>query len=167
MLVVLSCILLSFLTYQDMTKQEVSAIILLAVIFLQAAIGIHSIGLQSFGILYMTNASISVLQFLLLKFYFSVIRKQKGFLDKIIGKGDLIFWSFLCAAFSFLNLTVFITIALTITLVIHLSFHKGNERVPLIGYLSILYMVVLLACHLFEHNGYDDTFIFQLILKYG
>ncbi len=164
MLVVIICVLLVLLTYQDISKQEVNVILLLAIIMVQAAIGIQSIGLQQLGMLMLTNVTLSVLQFLLLKFYFSVIRGEKGFIDVIIGKGDLIFWLFLCEAFSLLNLFFFITIALTITLVVHLSFHKRKDRIPLIGYLSISYMATMLFCQLFEHDGYDDTFIIHLIL---
>lgn len=162
MIAYLVCPILLLLIYQDFTKFSVSGIALLGLIALQPVVALFTLDLETWLIYLVTNVVLSVAQFSILRLYFSLKergkKEKKQFLNGIIGTGDLIFWLFLCEAFSPFNLTVFVIVSLILTLIVHVLRKQMSHKIPLIGYLSIAYLIVLIS----GYSCYDDTLLINM-----
>lgn len=153
--------LLIILAYQDIKSMSVLQILLFSLLGIQTFIGIHEIGLLDWVTYFITNSIIMSLQLgvLAIVYKFKNSDKKYSLVDNIIGLGDIIFFFFLAAAFSPLNYTAFLVTSLTISLIIHLIFCRKSDRMPLIGYLSIIFIISVI----FIRNPYDDTILLSLL----
>ncbi len=110
-----------------------------------------------------------VFQFLLLTVYFSLrSRSLTNIVDKFIGIGDLFFFIFLSMSFSPFNFILFFIFSLLLILIVYAVAKKGKlgqYKIPLLGNMSIIYLVVLAIEYL---NGsfdrFDDTLAVYLFL---
>jgi hypothetical protein len=80
----------------------------------------------------------------MLKIYFRArkVNNSGKLINNVIGLGDIIFFLFLCMAFSPMNYIAFMIISLILTLLVHITVRNRFQRIPLIGYLSIWYTIL-------------------------
>lgn len=136
--------ILFILIYQDFTKYAVTLFLLILLIIVQLSIGLWTDGWERTATLFVTNVTITIVQLLMLKIYFRVrkVNNCSKLTNNVIGLGDIIFFLFLCMAFSPMNYIAFMIIALTLTLLVHVITKDRFQRIPLIGYLSIWYTII-------------------------
>jgi hypothetical protein len=115
------------------------------------------------------NAGFILMQFLFVKIYFSLRRKQnEPLLDKYIGKGDLLFFLVCCLAFSVSWFVPFyigsLSIALLIAIVRNGFQNTKTVEIPLAGIMSFI-MVLFIAVKLMHKSisFYDEGYLLQLM----
>lgn len=136
--------ILFILIYQDFTKYTVTLFLLILLIIVQLSIGLRTDGWEETATLFVTNATITIVQLLMLKIYFRArkVNNSGKLINNVIGLGDIIFFLFLCMAFSPMNYIAFMIISLILTLLVHIIVRNRFQRIPLIGYLSIWYTIL-------------------------
>jgi hypothetical protein len=127
-------------------------------------IGVEEL-LFNFGI----NTLLLIFQFLLLTVYFSLrTRSLTNIINKFIGTGDLFFFVFLSTAFSPFNFILFFILSLLLILIVYAIALKGNlkqYKIPLLGDMSIIYLVLLAIEYLHSgFNRFDDSMAVHLFL---
>ena len=140
---------------------SVVRLLLSLLICAQAVIGVAELGVKEWGTIFLINISLLALQFLALKLVYKIKNKENNapLINNAIGMGDLLFFIFLAGAFSPLNFIAFLTGSLIISLLLHLLLRRGHNRIPLIGYMSIIYMVHALILK----DNYNDAFLLSLL----
>lgn len=153
--------LLIILAYQDIKSMSVLQILLVSLLSIQALTGIYEIGLLNWGANFIINSLLIIIQLSVLAIFYKFKNADRKFsiIDNIIGAGDIIFFFFLAAAFSPINYVTFLVTSLTISLIAHLLVSRNSNRMPLIGYLSIIFII----CVIFIHDPYDDTLLMSLL----
>lgn len=136
--------ILFILIYQDFTKYTVTLFLLILLIIVQLSIGLWTDGWEETATRCVTNVTITIVQLLMLKIYFRVrkVNDSGKLINNVIGIGDIIFFLFLCMAFSPMNYIAFMIISLILTLLVHITVRNRFQRIPLIGYLSIWYTIL-------------------------
>ncbi|MCR5496786.1 MAG: hypothetical protein K6F48_03010 [Paludibacteraceae bacterium] len=140
---------------------SVVRLLLSLLICAQAIIGVVELGVKEWGTFFLINISLLALQFLVLKLVYRIKNKENRapLINNVIGMGDVLFFIFLAGAFSPLNFIGFFTGSLIISLLLHLLFRRSHNRIPLIGYISIIYIIHTL---IFRDN-YNDAFLLSLL----
>ncbi len=167
---IISIIILSILCYQDFKQHEISfwLLIILFAVFLITACQIEN-SIKTVFRNFAINAGFVLVQFSLVKLYFSVRKKQnEPLLDKYIGQGDLLFFLVCCLAFSVSWFIPFYIGSLVIALIAAVA-RNGLQKIktveiPLAGIMSCV-MVLFIAIKL-THKSisfYDDSYLFQLM----
>ena len=115
------------------------------------------------------NTMLLAFQFLLLTVYFSLrTRHLTNIINKFIGIGDLFFFVFLSMAFSPFNFILFFILSLLLILIVYAIVMKGKlkqYKIPLLGNMSIIYLVIVAIEYLSSSfNRFDDTLAVHLFL---
>lgn len=155
--------ILLILAYQDFTKYSVSLLWLIILIVLQFIIGVYTIGFESILLNVVINISITLFQLIILMLYFKIKKttRNESFINNVLGLGDIIYFIFLSVAFSPINYLFFLITSLILTLVIHLILMNRHEKIALIGYLSILYSLVIAL----GFNTQNDIYFQSLLIE--
>lgn len=170
-LLVITLGILGGIIYQDFSRREVS-VSLLAILFvcliIQACIQERVIPIFYY---FLFNFLVVLLLILSTKLYF-LVRKGKGsqFLDRYIGKGDLIIIIIFCVGLSNLNFIVFLLISFTCALILSLLLHVlniiENHTIPLAGYLAAVYCILMLSSKLYKViTFYNDDLLLSLFSR--
>jgi hypothetical protein len=161
-------VLLALLIYQDFTQRAVSWILLFLLIPCQFGLTYLTIGIEELFFNLEVNMMLLIFQFLLLTVYFSLrIRSLTNIINKFIGIGDLFFFVFLSMAFSPFNFILFFILSLLLILIVYAIAVRGRikqYRIPLLGNMSIIYLVMLAVEQLSCFDRFDDTWAVHLFL---
>jgi hypothetical protein len=152
---------LFFIAYEDFRYRAIS---LYAIVTLLALAVTYSFLLQNIKMAIQSvliNLVIITFQFALTWIYFIVFqRHRKGFLNKKLGVGDLLFYIPVLFLFSPLNFIFFHILSLSLVLcgfALYKAFVKPVKTIPLAGGLSVIFSGVLLISWIFPTvNLYDD-----------
>ncbi len=161
-------ILLIVLIYQDFTQRAVNWLLLFLLIPCQSGLTCLTIGAEELFFNIGINVMLLAFQFLLLTIYFSLrTRHLTNIINKFIGIGDLFFFIFLSLAFSPFNFILFFILSLLLILIVYAIAMRGKleqYKIPLLGNMSIIYLIVLLVEQLSCFDRFDDTFAVHLFL---
>ncbi len=156
-------LLLATLIYQDFKYRCVLWIIFPALILSQFFLSYMLIGWEELWLNMTVNLMLIVLQFLVLTFYFSFRnRKWTNIINKYIGIGDVFFFVFLILAFSPFNFIAFFIVSLIAILIIYTVAVKDNlkkYKIPLLGAMSIVYLLTLCVEYFSEFNKFYDVIL--------
>jgi len=166
--ILLICI---FIALQDFKYRAVAWYLFPLLAFFVLTFGyVEGIALKKLILFFEVNLIVVFFQLFFLTIYFS-IKNKKMFMpiNEIIGLGDILFLIILCFAFSPINFILFVIIALFLTLLIILIIRKGKfdnqYKIPMAGYLSVFYSIVLIVFYyLLGINLYKDHFT-EIILN--
>ncbi len=136
---------------------SVFRLLLILLLCVQAVVGVVLIDVKEWFPFFLINSLLLLLQLLVLKLVFKIKNEAKkvSLLNGAMGVGDVFFFFFLAEAFSPLNFVAFLVLSLIVSLLFHYLFRRNQNKMPLIGYLSLIYMLTIP----FIGNSYDDTFL--------
>ena len=156
------------LAYQDFTQRSVNRFLLFSLIFCQSGLTYLTIGKEELFFNAGVNAMLLILQFLLLTIYFSLrVHHLTNIINKFIGIGDILFFIFLSMAFSPFNFILFFIVSLLPVLIIYAVAMRSKlkqYKIPLLGNMSIVYIMVLIVEQTGCFDRFDDTFMIRLFL---
>lgn len=165
---ILSAVLLVAVAFQDFKRRQISWW-LLPLLFLSLLFNaLMTTNLKTILFSLAINVGFILLQHICLTIYFSM-KKGKGIniINSYIGIGDILFLLVLCVSFSPLNFIVFYVAGLTITLLFSLVVKmlvKNNawKEIPLVGMLSVVFMLFLLRNHWHsDFNFFNDQYLLK------
>jgi len=166
----ISIVILGILSYQDFKSRRISLLLLIALFMLFFGMAYQVEGslnavIRNFAF----NAGFVLIQFILVKIYFSLRNKRiEALLDTYIGKGDLLFFIVCCLAFSVTWFIPFyigsLLLALIATIISNLFRKVKTLEIPLAGVMSLV-MLLSITIKLTHKslNFYDDSYLFQLM----
>ena len=88
--------------------------------------------------------------------YFLLRKKSIEFIKNSIGSGDLIFFLILTLSFPFMRFIYFFACSLLFSIVVHWIFEKKESIVPLAGYMSVFYVLILVVTSAIGFNLYTS-----------
>lgn len=85
-----------------------------------------------------------VLIILLCALCYNLFKLKLDFLKEVLGVGDVLFFVFICFAFSPISFVVLFVFSLLFSLLLHFIVVKeNNDTVPLAGYMSLFFALVI------------------------
>lgn len=161
-------LLLAVLIYQDFAQRAVHWVLLALLIPCQFGLAYLTIGAEELLFNLGINTMLLVFQFLLLTVYFSLrTRALTNIINRFIGIGDLLFFVFLSVSFSPFNLILFFIFSLVLILTVYAVAMRSKlkqYKIPLLGNMSIIYMIVLAIEWFCNFSRFDDTWTAYLFL---
>ena len=161
-------LLLIVLIYQDFTERSVHWFLFPLLIISQFTLTYLSIGWDDLLLNATVILALLALQFLLLSLYFSFRNGRLiNIINKYIGIGDLFYFLFLCLAFSPFNFISFFVGSLLLILTTYFLLIRTKTKqykIPLLGSLSIAYIVLLAVQQISCFNQFDDALMVHLFL---
>ena len=161
------------IAYQDF-KYRANSWFLFPILFIQVLIIglINNASCKEFFLSTASNIFILVIQFLVVKIYFSV-RKGRGIsiVDHYLGLGDVLFLVIFSFAFSTFNFLLVYLVSLVIALIGSTIFtgmkKMSTMKIPLAGYFSLI-LISMLVLKLFSttFSTYDDTLTRQYLYRW-
>lgn len=162
-MIVLKVILLVLLLYTAYEDFRFRAISLYSVLLLLIAAIVYSVSVQGIipAVKFMfLNLLIITFELILTWLWFAAVRKQKGFINRFIGTGDLLFYFPLLFLFSPLNFLIIHIVSLLLILAAFLFYKtviRPVQTIPLAGGLAaVLILVLSLSWFIRPAMLYDD-----------
>jgi hypothetical protein len=160
-------LLLVVLIYQDFTQRAVNWLLLFFLILCQFGLTYLMVGIEDLFFNIGINAMLLIFQMLLLTIYFSLrSRHLTNIINKFIGIGDILFFVFLSMAFSPFNFILFFILSLLLILIVYVVVMKGRikqYKIPLLGNMSIIYLIMLAIEQVSCFDRFDDTQVFTIL----
>jgi hypothetical protein len=161
-------VFLVVLVYQDFTHRAVNWFLLFSLILCQSGLTYLTVSIEEFFFNTGVNLMLLIFQFLLLTVYFSLrARHLTNIINQFIGIGDMLFFIFLSMAFSPFNFILFFILSLLLILIVYAVAMRGRIRqykIPLLGNMSVLYLIVSTIEQASCFDRFDDTLAVHLFL---
>lgn len=161
-MVVAICIILLLLLiiYQDFKYLAISWWTIPILITLGILHGIQFVSIKQLLTEFSLNIAFLVFQITILTLYFSVKnRKLTNITKKYLGLGDILFFIFLAISFEPMHFILFFTGSLLVVLVLFIVLKAvrilKNERLPLAGGISFVYIIFLIIATINNYNTYS------------
>jgi hypothetical protein len=154
------------LVYQDFAQRAVNWLLLFSLIICQFGLAFLTIGKEELFVSAGVNVMLLIFQFLLLTIYFSFRAGHlTNIINKFIGIGDIYFFLFLSMAFSPFNFILFFIVSLLLILIVYAVAMKSKikqYKIPLLGGMSIVYVILLVIEQISSFDRFDDTWTVHL-----